>query len=82
MPPDFAIVRRDVAVRLATGETASHVVYQSFSDVPNVLFLSAEDLKLLQHVVDMVGGTQRGAPTQVMQTPNQPVGHSREIVGF
>jgi hypothetical protein len=37
---------------------------------------------VLTRMVAAIGGTARREPTQVMETPNQPIGVSRDIVSF
>ena len=48
----------------------------------NVLFLDTDQLALLQRMIVTLGGTQRRAPRQIMETPNQPVGDSMQILGL
>ncbi|HEX5215813.1 MAG TPA: hypothetical protein VFV98_10145 [Vicinamibacterales bacterium] len=80
--PEFFVMQPDVVVRVAGQEPATRVVYQRFPDLKNVLFISADEQGLLARMVAAIGGNQRRAPTQVMETPNQPVGVSRDIVSF
>jgi len=79
--PSFVIVKADVDVKLGQGPIASRTVYQSFTDMPNGIFLVEDELTFLSRVIEGVGGTARRAPTQVMETPNQPIGVSLAIIG-
>ena len=81
-PPEFFVMQPDIVVRLAGQEPATRVVYQRLPDLKNVLFISADEQAVLARMVAAIGGNQRRAPTQIMETPNQPVGLSRDIVTF
>jgi hypothetical protein len=80
--PPFVVVRSDVAVKTADGRTERHVVYQRFADLDHVLFLDTDEIALVSRLVPTIGGTKRREPTQVMETPNQPVGASIDVLTF
>lgn len=80
--PPVVVIRPDVAVKTPDGLTSTHVVYQRFAGMEKVLFLNADELTLLSRVISTLGGTGRRAPAQVMETPNQPVGASVDIVAM
>ncbi len=80
--PRFILVRADVQVKTWDGEVARHTVYQRFPDLDHVLLLKSDELSLLARLLPTIGGTKRRAWTQVMETPNQPVGDSMQILSL
>jgi hypothetical protein len=48
----------------------------------NVLFMTAEHRALLAAILDQLGGTETRPPSYVMETPNQPIGPSVEILAL
>ena len=82
VPPAFLVVRPDVAVKDASGTMTTRSIYQTFPNLKQVVFLDASELGVLTRMVAAIGGTARREPTQVMETPNQPIGVSRDIVSF
>ena len=78
--PPFAIVNPDVRVKLATNEIVQVAVKQPLSINAKVLFFGDEELALLRATMVRLGGNQRRVPTGVMETPNQPVGASMNIL--
>lgn len=78
--PPFALVNPAVRVTLAGGEITQVDLQQSFAGDRKVLFLHDDDLNLLRYVLVKLGGTKRRVPTAIMETPNQPVGASMEIL--
>jgi tetratricopeptide (TPR) repeat protein len=81
-PPRFVVVRADVQVKTADGQVGRHMIYQRFPDLDHVLLLTSDELSLIQRLVPTIGGTRTRAPTSVMQTPNQPVGSSMDILSL
>jgi len=75
-------VRADVAVKTSDGQSVRHIVYQRFPDLDHVLLLKSDELALLARLLPTIGGTKRRAWTQVMETPNQPVGDSMQILAL
>jgi tetratricopeptide (TPR) repeat protein len=80
--PPFQIVQADVVVTLAGQSQATRTVWQIFPDLPNALLLESTDLARLSRVLNVVGGTDRRAPQNPMETPNQPIGTARDIAAF
>jgi TolA-binding protein len=80
--PRIIIVCPDVSVKTADGQINRHTVYQKFPDLDHVLFLKTDDISLLSRILPTMGGTKRRVPTAVMETPNQPVGSSMDILKF
>ena len=80
--PPFAIVNPAVRVKLANGEITRVTVRQSFGVSRKVLFLGDDDLNLLRYVLAKLGGSKRRVPSAIMETPNQPVGASMDILAL
>jgi tetratricopeptide (TPR) repeat protein len=80
--PRFIVVRADVQVKTSDGQVGRHTVYQRFPDLDHVLLLKSDELSLLARLLPTIGGTKRRAWTQVMETPNQPVGDSMQILAL
>jgi tetratricopeptide (TPR) repeat protein len=80
--PRFIVVRADVQVKTSDGQVSRHTVYQRFSDLDHVLLLTSDELSLLARLLPTIGGTKSRAPTQIMETPNQPVGGSMQILSL
>jgi tetratricopeptide (TPR) repeat protein len=80
--PRFVIVSADVQVKTADGQVGRHTIYQRFPDLDHVLLLTSDELALVGRLMPTIGGTKRRAPTYVMETPNQPVGSSMDILAL
>ena len=80
--PRFIVVRSDVAVKTPDGQVRRHTVYQRFPDLDQVLMLTSEELSLVSRLIHAIGGTKSRAPRQIMETPNQPVGDSMQILSL
>ena len=80
--PRFIVLRADVQVKTSDGQVSRRTVYQSFPDLDHVLLLKSNELSLLMRLLPTIGGTKRRAPTQIMETPNQPVGDSMQILSL
>lgn len=80
--PRFLVVRADVDVKTSDGQVRRHTVYQRFPDLDHVLLLKSDELSLLARLLPTIGGTKRREWTQVMETPNQPVGDSMQILSL
>jgi len=80
--PRFIVVRADVQVKTSDGQVGRHTVYQRFPDLDHVLLLKSDELSLLARLLPTIGGTKHRAWTQVMETPNQPVGDSMQILSL
>lgn len=80
--PRFIVVRPDLQVKTSDGEVRRRTVYQSFPDLDHVLLLTTDELSLVARLVPTIGGPSRRRPAQVMDTPNQPVGASMDILSL
>lgn len=78
--PRFVVMRADVAVKTPDGQVNRHTLYQRFPDLGQVLMLTSDELSLLARLLFTVGGTKSRAPRYVMETPNQPIGDSMQIL--
>lgn len=76
----FAIVNPDVRVKLADGDVVTVSVQQPLSVGSKVLFVDSEQMGLLRATLVRLGGNRKRVPTGVMETPNQPVGASMQIL--
>ncbi|MFY9618566.1 MAG: tetratricopeptide repeat protein [Pyrinomonadaceae bacterium] len=80
--PRVVVVRADLAVKTPDGQVGRHTVYQRFPDLGHVLMLTSDELSLVARLMHTIGGTKSRAPRQVMETPNQPVGDSMQILSL
>jgi len=80
--PRFIVVRADVQVKTSDGQVGRRTVYQRFPDLDHVLLLKSDELSLLMRLLPTIGGTKQRAWTEVMETPNQPVGDSMQILSL
>jgi tetratricopeptide (TPR) repeat protein len=78
--PPFMLVNSDVRVKLSNGEIERMSLLQEFSTSAKVIFFDTEQIALLETMVSRLGGTKRRQPGHIMETPNQPVGDSRQIL--
>lgn len=81
-PSPFFIVRPDLTVKLAGGDTTEVSVHRPIPEFRNVLFMNAEQLAFFDSLLTKIGGTERRQPGSIMEIPNQPVGGSRELLTF
>jgi hypothetical protein len=80
--PRFIVVRSDLAVKTPDDQVVRHTVYQRFPGLDQVLMLTSEELSLVARLMHTIGGTKRRVPQAVMETPNQPVGDSMQILSL
>jgi len=80
--PRFIVVRADIQVETPDGEVSRHTVYQRFPDLEHVLLLKSDELALLERLLPTIGGTKRREWINIMETPNQPVGDSMQILSL
>jgi hypothetical protein len=57
-------------------------VYRNMPGRERVLFVTSEELDFFTSVINRLGGTKKRRPSAVMETPNQPVGRSLDILAF
>ncbi|MGD8330298.1 MAG: tetratricopeptide repeat protein [Acidobacteriota bacterium] len=81
-PPPFYTVDPDMRVTLADDREVRVRVTDPLPDLDNVLFMSAEHRALLVGILDRLGGTETRPPRFIMETPNQPIGASVEILAL
>lgn len=77
--PRYLMVPADLVIVLPGEAAATRTVWQTFPDFPNTLFIEGADHARLSRVLDVVGGTARREPRQIMETPNQPIGVARDL---
>jgi len=79
-PPAFLVVNPDLTVRLPTGEVTRVTSYRPLPGLGNVLFANADQLQFFATMMRRLGGNKKREPTQIMETPNQPIGPSLDIL--
>lgn len=50
------------------------VLRDAFPGLANVVFMNADQIRMLTEIMTSLGGTKRRQPTMIMETPNQPAG--------
>ncbi len=78
----YVIVNPEVAVKTADGRVSRMMLSAQPSGFDNVLFFGSEEISLLNSAITALGGTKRRAPGAIMETPNQPVGASMDILSL
>jgi tetratricopeptide (TPR) repeat protein len=78
----YAVINPDVRVVTSDGKTNRITVYQDFPELTKAIFWTTEDIALASRLIVTLGGTKRGATTNVMQTPNQPAGAAVDVMNF
>lgn len=78
--PPFVIANPEVRVKLHDGEVTRVTLVQMFRAADKVLFFDTDQLVFLKTMISKLGGTQRRMPQNIMETPNQPVGASMQIL--
>jgi hypothetical protein len=81
-PLPFLVVDPDFSVKLPSGEVTRVSVYEEVPGLDNVLFMSAEHRGFLAEIISHLGGTKTRAPRAIMETPNQPIGPSLDILAL
>ncbi|HSC27916.1 MAG TPA: tetratricopeptide repeat protein, partial [Vicinamibacterales bacterium] len=79
-PAPFALVNTDVQVKRHDGEVVRVTLVQELPAAQTVLFFDSEQIDSLERIIVKLGGTRRREPRQIMETPNQPVGDSMQIL--
>jgi Tetratricopeptide repeat len=80
--PPYLIVNPQVPVLLADGALTSVSISAAMPGIPNVLYADPEQISLVKLIIVSLGGTRRRELTQIMETPNQPVGQSMNILSL
>ena len=73
-PPPYMLVPADISVKLRNAEARRRTVLQTFPNLENVIFVTGDQVEMLDRIITTLGGTRTRRPTDVMQIPNQPVG--------
>jgi tetratricopeptide (TPR) repeat protein len=76
--PQFLVVRADVAVK-TRGGMSRHTLHQPLPGLERTVFLASEELETMARMLPVIGGTARREPSQIMETPNQPIGTAADI---
>ncbi len=76
----FVLLNADVPAKLHDGQAVSVRLIQSLPGADKPLFFDTDEVALLQRMIATLGGTKRREPTAIMQTPNQPVGGSMQVL--
>ncbi len=80
--PRFVVVSPEVSVKFSNGLLDRVVLYQTFPQLNNVLFVNAEQRGLFARILTRLGGTGKRVPTSVMGVPNQPIGVAVDLMSF
>lgn len=78
----FLVVNADVAVKDASGDVTRITLPHTLPVSEKVLYFDTEQLAVLKDVIVKLGGTKRREPRQIMETPNQPIGDSMQLIRF
>jgi TolA-binding protein len=81
-PPPFLLVSATLTVKTPGGGTTQLVVRDPVPALDNVVYISGDQLHLLNVVMTALGGTKRFAPASIMSTPNQPAGAALDVLAF
>ena len=79
-PSAFMVVNSDVRIKLHDGGVTRASLVQNFPATQNAVFFDTEQLAVLKKMITTLGGTKRREPRQIMETPNQPIGDSMQIL--
>lgn len=78
----FLVVDPDLEVQLSDGKRIRVTAWDRFPGLHNMLFLTDERRILLERIMTKVGGTKKRTPGAIMETPNQPVGPSLDVLAL
>ena len=67
-------------VLLPGGDTLRVTAREPRLAAVKTLFLDADTIAMLDTIVDRLGGAGKRQPAQIMETPNQPIGPSLDIL--
>jgi tetratricopeptide (TPR) repeat protein len=81
-PPPFTLVNSDVRVKRHDGVVTRVTLIQDFAGEHRTVFFNTGQIAVLQKMITTLGGTKRREPRQIMETPNQPVGDSMQILAL
>jgi tetratricopeptide (TPR) repeat protein len=76
----FVLLSASVPAKMHDGQTVIVRLVQTLPGTDKALFFDAGEIALLQRMIPALGGTRRREPVAIMETPNQPVGDSMQIL--
>jgi tetratricopeptide (TPR) repeat protein len=79
-PPPFCLVNTDVPVKDHDGKVMRVSLVLDFDGAQRVVFFNTDQIAVLRDILVQLGGTRRREPGHIMETPNQPVGDSMQIL--
>jgi hypothetical protein len=81
-PLPFILTSADVAVKKPDGDEVHLPVPRILMAPQRVLYLNGDDWRLLDDIMNRLGGTKHREPKFVMDVPNQPIGGTLGILDF
>jgi tetratricopeptide (TPR) repeat protein len=78
--PPFLIAPATLQVLESNGRVTMVSASRPLPGLEHTLYLSKQDLELLEKTIAILGGSLRRVPASVMSTPNQPAGASETIM--
>jgi hypothetical protein len=78
--PPFVVMSPEVHVRAPGVDDVIVPMPMTFTQAGRVLFVNGDEFTLLMRVMNRIGGTLKRQPAAVMETPNQPIGPSLDIL--
>jgi hypothetical protein len=78
----FLVINPGTLVRLPSGEQVRVRIARPLPGLDNVLFFDPDQLRFFGTMMTRLGGTKKRQPTAVMETPNQPIGPSLDILAL
>jgi tetratricopeptide (TPR) repeat protein len=79
-PPPFCLVNTDVLVKDHDGNVTRVSLVLDLDVAQQVVFFNTEQIAVLKDILAQLGGTRRREPGRLMETPNQPIGDSMQIL--
>jgi tetratricopeptide (TPR) repeat protein len=79
-PAPFCLVNTDVPLKDHDGKVTRVSLVLDFDVAQRVVFFSTDQISVLKDILVQLGGTRRRQPGHIMETPNQPVGDSIQIL--
>jgi hypothetical protein len=75
-------VSAQARVKTVDGAISNVALYQRFPGLADVLLVDDEDLDFFSRMMNTVGGTKKRPQQAIMETPNQPIGPSLDVMKF
>jgi tetratricopeptide (TPR) repeat protein len=79
-PAPFCLVNTDVAVKDHDGTITRVSLVVAFDVAQHILFFDTDQIGVLKDMLVQLGGRRRRQPGGIMETPNQPVGDSMQVL--